>query len=368
MITYKYKLYSHKRNRFLHQQIDIAGLVYNHCIALCKRYYKMSGKSISFTKLQSHIAKRRKRLAYSHYQLINSQTVQEIVQRIEKGYKLFFSERKQGNKKVGLPTFKKVKKYKSFTLKQSGWSLTNNQLMVKFGNKEKKYYKFFHSRPIQGKIKTVTVKRSTIGELFLCIVTDFVSPHRIGFMTGKTAGFDFGLKQYLTGTHSSLDVKSPLFFKQGSKTIAKLNKSLSSKKKGSRNRSKARIALAKAHKRIANQRSDFHWKLAHKLCQEYDVIHLEALNIAGMKKLWGRKISDLSHSLFLEKLTVVAAKTGKAIKYLPRFYPSSKTCSTCGTVKESLTLSEREWKCTSCGTTHDRDRNAAINIENYQFK
>ena len=115
MKTLKFKLYEHKRNRYLKRTINAAGVIYNHCIALHKRYYRMWGKHLKSSKLQSHIAKRRK--CNPFWQLVGSQAVQDICQRIDKGYQLFFKHNKKG---VRPPLIKKVKKYKSFTLKQAG--------------------------------------------------------------------------------------------------------------------------------------------------------------------------------------------------------------------------------------------------------
>ncbi len=129
MKTLKLKLYSHKRNRYLKRSINAAGVIYNHCIALHKRYYRMWGKHLNCGKLQAHIAKLRKRNSF--WQLVGSQAVQDICQRIEKAYQLFF---KHHNKGVRQPTFKKVKKYKSFTLKQAGYKFLGGN-RVKIGSK-----------------------------------------------------------------------------------------------------------------------------------------------------------------------------------------------------------------------------------------
>ena len=199
---------------------------------------------------------------------------------------------------------------------------------------------------------------------WVCIATDHVKPI-VGITTGKTEGFDFGLKTYLTASNPDNDYLSPLFFLKASKEIAKLDKQFSRKLKGSKNKNKARIKRAKKHNKIANQRNDFQWKLAHDLCSKFDVIKLETLNLKGMKKLWGKKISDLSHYSFLEKLKLIAAKTGKQIILIDQWFPSSKTCNTCGHVYKELKLKDRGWICPNCFTKHDRDRNAAINIKKW---
>lgn len=110
-----------------------------------------------------------------------------------------------------------------------------------------------------------------------------------------------------------------------------------------------------------NLRSDFQWKLAHQLCKQYDYIFIEDLNIEGMKRLWGKKISDLSHSSFINKLTYIASKYGVIVHKIDKWYPSSKTCE-CGLVNKNLSLRDRTWVCPGCGSINDRDLLASKNI------
>lgn len=353
MKTYKFKLYKTKQNRYIHWQINASGSIYNHCIALHKRYYKMFGKHLNMYKLMKHIAKLRNRI--KSWQQVGSQAVQDICQRIDKAYKLFFKEFKKGTKP---PSFKKTRKYKSFTLKQAGYKfLKDNRL--KIGNQ---VYKFSKSREIQGKIKTLTVKRNNLGELFILVVTDFVD-ESFGVVTGKIAGFDFGLKTFLT-IDDDTSIESPLFFNQSRSELKAANRSLSRKKKGSKNWYKAKDNLNRVYETVANRRRDWFWKLAHQLTNEYDVLVFEDLNLDGMKRLWGRKVSDLSFSTFLEILQTVVTNKGKLVHFVDRFYPSSKTCSHCGYINKELTLKERTWDCASCNTQGiSRDLNAAINIK-----
>ncbi|HLO86233.1 MAG TPA: transposase [Nostocaceae cyanobacterium] len=353
MKTLKFKLYEHKRNRYLKRMINIAGVIYNHCIVLHRRYYRMWGKHLSCTKLQSHIAKLRNR--NPSWQLVGSQAVQDICQRIEKAYQRFFKHHKKG---VRPPSFKKVRKYKSFTLKQAGYKLLSGN-RIKIGNR---VYKFCQSREIEGKVKTVTIKRTALGELFMVVVVDNDSDPEKEPTTGKIAGFDFGLKTFLTCSDGT-KIESPQFLKQSLNAIKKANKNHSQKLKGSHNRERARKNLARRHEDVSNRRGDWLWKLAHELTDKFDVLCFETLNLAGMQRLWGRKISDLAYGSFLQILEWVAKKKGKQVIYVDRWYPSSKTCSDCGHVLESLDLSVREWRCPSCQKINGRDENAAINIQ-----
>jgi len=355
MRTYSYKLYHAKRNKNLHKSINIAGSIYNHLIALHKRYYRLYGKSLSANKLKKHITKLKRTKKYAYWNNLGSQAIQDIAERIDRAYKLFYRNLKHGIK-TAPPSFKKVRRYKSFTLKQAGYKLHEDNKITIMG----KIYKYHQSRGIEGKVKTITVKRDPLGDLYLYIVCQ-IEQEEIKPRSGKSVGLDFGLTQFLTASDGN-DIKSPLFFKQGSKEIKKLNRALSSKKKGSNNRKRARLDLARGYKHIANRRKDFHFKLAKELAEKYAAICIEDLNLKGMQRLWGRKISDLGFANFVKVLEYQCKKAGTELIKIDRFYPSSKTCSECGFVYKDLTLAERTWTCKSCDTSHDRDVNAAINI------
>lgn len=298
-----------------------------------------------------HIAKLRNK--NEHWLLVGSQAVQDICDRIDKSYQLFFKHLSKG---VRPPSFCKAKKYKSFTLKQAGYKILEGKIRI-----GKNTYGYHKSREIEGKIKTLTVKRSSNGDLYIFLVTDAVN-EKYAPVTGKIAGFDFGLKTFLTNSNGC-DIESPLYLLQAKKRLKKLSQQLSSKKLGSRNWNKARIMLAKLHERVVNLRRNFFWKTANDLCDFYDVMCFETLNLKGMQKLWGRKIGDLAFGSFLEILQTVANSKGKLIQFVGQWFASSKLCSNCGHKHTELQLRDREWICPSCNTHHNRDKNAAINIQ-----
>ena len=122
--------------------------------------------------------------------------------------------------------------------------------------------------------------------------------------------------------------------------------------------------LQRVHKYVANKREDWFWKLAKRLIKQYDIIGIENLNIEGMKRLWGKKISDLSFSRFATILEWMCSKYKKRLVNIGRWTPTSKPCHSCGYVNKDLQLSDREWACPSCDLVLDRDINAAINIKN----
>ena len=356
MKTYKFKLYSNHGNRELHKTIDGHAHVWNHCIALQRRYYAIYGKYISKFRLINHISKLKRLPQFAHWNQLPSQAIQDVAARIDKGYKAMFEARASG-RKWGSPRFKPRRKYKSFTLLQAGWKLLPGN-RIKIG---KRIHQYFKSRDLFGNPKRCTIKRDAIGDVYICILTDYEEPDLHRLTTGKIAGFDFGLKRYLTG-HNGHDIDSPQFFKRSINAIKRANRAHSRTKKKSKNRERARLNLARTHRKIERQRADFHWKLTHQLTDTYDEIRLEDLNLQGMKALWGRKVSDLGFADFVKTLVYIAKRKGVKIKFIDKWCPSSKTCSVCDAVNETLNLRDREWQCSDCGTIHDRDRNAAINI------
>ena len=194
------------------------------------------------------------------------------------------------------------------------------------------------------------------------VVVDHITQPEIKSGTGKIAGFDFGLKTFLTCSEG-FSIQSPQFFKQALNDVKKASRNLSKKRKGSNNWEKARLHLARQQEKVANRRRDWFWKLAHQLTEQFDVLCFETLNLKGMQRLWGRKIGDLAFGEFIEILEWVANKKGKLIVLIDQWYPSSKTCSCCGHVLKELDLDVREWRCPSCLSINGRDHNAALNIK-----
>jgi len=348
--TYKYRLYRcDKKDRKLRHKIFVASTIWNHFIALQRRYYRLTGKYISLNDMNKHILKLRRTKRFALWQGLHSQVCQNVCGRIDDAYQRYFNKLAKGR-----PRFRKAKKYASFTFPQSGYKVNGNTLTIG-GIK----YKFVKHREMGGTIKILTVKRDSVGRLWLVfsVLEKIVIPET---STGQSGGFDFGLKDFLVDDQN-IRHQSPQFYKQNLRKTRQLSRDLSRKVEGSNNYKQARRALAKHQAHLANQRRDHHFKLAHELCDELDVLYFEDLNLAGMKALWGRKVSDLGFAKFLSALEWVAFKRGKALVQIDRFAPSTKVCSACGQYHD-LTLRDRTLNC-DCGLTIDRDHNAAVNIK-----
>lgn len=356
--TLKFRLYGNRRNKHLHQTIDCAGIAWNHITALQRRYYRLTGRYAHKYAITKHMAKLRRRGGSSAYlKKIGSQALQDVCLRHDNTYQAFFKwvKTREGKRK-GPSGFKKVKTYTSFTLTQAGWKfLGENRLRL--GDYT---YKFSESREVQGHVKTVTVKRDKLGHLWVC----FSVTQDLDFSAGKTgeiAGFDYGLKDFLTD-HSGKPFEHPQPFKAALKDIATLNRQLARKQKGSNGRLDAKRRLNKAYERVTNVRRDYFWKLANDLTDQYDVLRFETLNLDAMKRLWGRKVSDLAFGEFLHIVQHLCNVKGKTFEQIDRWNPSSQTHFECGH-RQKLELSERVWTCQGCFEEVQRDHNAAKNIQ-----
>lgn len=354
-VAYKYKVYSQNRNhrKRLSELLRTAAWIYNHCIALLKRYYRLFHKSLSKPRLQAHIAKMKQR-CYKQWGLVNSMAAQQIADRIYEGYRRFFDRKAKRP-----PTFRNWRKYKSVTFKSSGWTLNGNVFTI---NKLKIRLKFHLSRPIEGKVQTVCLSRDAAGDWWLSFTIRKEERETSKKpMTGKTAGFDFGLKHFFTGADGRR-IESPLYLTHAVAQLRMKSRKLSRKVKGSRSRAKARLELARFHRHVSNLRKEFHWKLALQLVTDYDTICLETLNMRAMQRMWGRKVSDLGFSDFVNILSKQCTKYGKNLVQINQWEATSKTCSICGHHENEMPLNIRKWTCPVCGTHHDRDINAAQNI------
>ena len=346
MISYKYKLYRTPKTKHLDKMLREACFVWNHALALQKRYYKLYHKYISDSRMRKHFAKR------IHRYLLHSQTTQEIIDRLDMSYQRFFE-----HLAARPPKFKKAKDFTSFVFRQGGYTLNGNVLTI---NSIAKRFKFSLSRPYDGRIKELTIKRSNLGEYYIVMVLD-KAPQSLGkSRNGASVGIDFGLRKYLTISDGQT-VDNPQFLKSGLRQLQQKSRNLSKCVPGSHNRERKRLDLDRHHEKVVNQRNAFQWQLAHQLCQQYDRIFIEDLQLTGMSALWGRKMADLAHGEFVLKLQYVATKYGVTVHKIDRYYPSSKRC-TCGYVNHGLQLHERTWVCPECGTVHKRDLLAANNI------
>jgi len=359
--TYKFQLREHPKNVCLGNMLDDLADVHNHFLKLEKRYYRRYGKYAGRFRLQPHLTK----LLGStkqHWAWIPRDTLDEVIIRIHITYNRFFDGL------GGLPKFKRKDRYRSAKF-QSAYLLEEGRVRLSFKAWDdsqqrlkfnKRWFSFHQHRDYEGKVCYIQILRDRVGTYWLYVITDD-SATELCSATGESVGIDFGMETYLTFSNGEKK-HSPEFFKRSLKELRTLNKSLSRKVKGSHNWWRAVGALARLYRHIANQRRDWHYKVATDLCERFDTIVTETLNLAGMKRLWRRKISDLVFGEFVLILQWTFAKHGKTFLKAGRWEATTKPCSSCGHHNETLTLQDRQWICAECGSHHDRDISAAINI------
>ncbi len=326
--------------------------------ALAERIYAYRGQRVSISSYSQINELPELKIALPEYRDVGSQVLQDVLERLDRAYKAFFRRRANREGKGGFPRFKGRYRYDSFTLKQAGWSLEDRYLSIRNVGR----FKIRLSRPIEGTIKTVTIRRESTGKWYACFSCDKV-PERKLLESDKVIGIDVGIKSFCVDSEGN-STDNPQYLRQAQRDLRIKQRTLSRRKKGGSRRGKARLQVAKAHEKVRNQRGDFLHKLANYYVGNYGVIAVENLNIKGMVKNHhlARSISDAGWGMFVGLMDYKAAEAGRTLIRIPRFEPSSKTCSECGAVNQELKLSDRQWVCKSCGALHDRDFNAAKNI------
>ena len=357
-----HKLFHDKTLKHLHDDLNIIGIVRNHFNALARRYYRRYGKELSYSKMSEHLTKLKKLEKYAFWNIPYSWSLQNMLKRLAQSFR---EMRTLGR---GRPRFKPCEKHKGMTF--SGEQVKIEKVLDKQKQKRnhptyrirlnRRWYRFALHREIQGEITQVHVSRDSLGDVYITLTEDF-SEVKYEPKTGKAEGFDFGIKDFLT-TSGGKPYPSPMFYKLNAKKLAKAQQAYSRKVKGSNNQKRRQKQIARIHKKTANQRADHHWKLAIDLCRDFDILFFEDLNLEGMKRLWGKQVSDLAFGEFYRKLKHQSHKRIRSVLKIGRWTPTTKCCCVCGHKNDNLTLSDRQWMCPSCQTHLDRDQNAAMNI------
>lgn len=362
--AYKYRLYPNKQQEILLQKsFGCCRWVYNWALKEKQEYFIKENKSVSIYQLDLRLKDLKLKDETKWLKEVNSQSLQQALKNLDIAYTRFF--KKQGK----YPVFKSKKDKKSFSNPQQISASFDNQRI--FIPKFKGGIKCVFHRQFDGKIKNITVSQNKGGDYYASILVDTeeIIPKKFEIEKDKTVGIDLGLKD-LAILSDGTKFENPRTLKKHLKKIKKLNRIFSKKQKGSKNREKARIKLAKEYEKVTNIRKDYLHKLTRSLIdnQNYTSYVLEDLSVLNMMKnhKLAQAIQDVGWYSFKSMLEYKANWAGKNILTIGRFEPSSKTCSACGYIKQDLTLKDRTWKCV-CGQEHDRDINAAKNIKHFAF-
>lgn len=350
--TYKYRLYpSLQQEELLAKHFGCTRFVYNKFLALRQEQYRLTGKSDNYYTQSNLLTQLKKEQEYKWLKDVNAQSLQHSLRHLEIAYTRFFTG------KGGYPKFKKKNNRNSFTVPQF-ITLKDNKLFIP---KFKNGIKIKLHRELQSKILFATISKTPTNKYFVSITVK--QEYNSKEPTCKEVGIDLGIKD-LVITSNGEKFKNNKYLLKYEKELKKAQQHLSRKKNGSNRYEKQILKVALIHEKIANCRSDVLHKISHKLVINNDVVYIEDLNVKYMLKnhKLAKSISDCSFYELTRQLEYKGDWDDTYIHKIFRFYPSSKTCHSCGYIKQDLTLSDREWVCPSCNTRHDRDINASINI------
>ncbi len=336
---------------------NVCRWVWNWGLARRTEHYKETGKGLTFYDQCKELVQLKHQPGMEWLEEVESQILRNPLQDLERAFALFFK---------GISRYPK---FKSKKIDLRRFRATQN-VNIKDGKVHIAgigWMRFRQSREIEGKIKFATCKRSASGHWYVSIATEFEMPDVSIPLPDKkkVVGIDLGLTTFAVFSDKT-KIENPRFYRKSEKKLRKLNKSLHRKQKGSKNRNKARIKLARYHQRTRNKRNDFLHKLTTNIVRKYDGICIEDLNLKGLvrtKRGNSKSFYDAAMGEFRFMLTYKALWHRKTLSVINRFYPSSKMCRVCGEVNTGLTRDERVWTC-PCGMFHDRDENAATNIKN----
>lgn len=350
--SFQYRIYANRETiQNTEKWLFLCRQLYNDCLNERIIAFKEREKTISQYEQMRKLPHLKK--AFPDFKQVNSQTLQEVIQRLDKAYQAFF-RRVKNKKKAGFPRFKGINRYDSFILKQTGYKFEDKYLAIKNVGR----FKIKLSRPIEGNIKTVTIRRTKTNKWYACFSCENV-PIKPLPKTGKTIGIDVGCENFLTDNDNH-KIANPRFFKKSQDILKKRQQELSQKGKGSTRKNKARILVAKIHEKIFNQRRDFHFKTANQLLKENDTVCIEKLKSWKTFRNLNRSMRDVAWFNFFNILRFKAEEAEKeVIEVNPK--GTSQRCSSCG--KEVLKdLSVRIHNCPFCHLVLGRDHNAARNI------
>lgn len=360
--AFKYRMYPDKeQEQFLLQNLGCARFVWN---ALTKNFNSWNAMGPN-PKINEKMLKDMEEFSFLRDAI--SYVLQQKRIDFDTFLKQFFNKGRK--KKLGRPRFKKRGGHDSFRIPAASMNLMafediSDGLKLP---KLKKRVKLVIDREFTGSPKNITVSRNPSGQWFVSVLVE--ENISIFSSTGRCVGIDLGLIDLLT-FHDGQKFANPKLFRKNQAKLARMQRALSRKQKGSNRREQARLKVARQYQKVSNQRSWLYHNLSTRVVREYDIICMENLNVDGMRRnrKLAKAISDASFSTLIGMIAYKSKWYGKQFHQIDRFFASSKTCSGCGHKNPTMDLGTREWVCSSCGEIHDRDVNAATNILNRGLK
>ncbi|AXX63873.1 RNA-guided endonuclease InsQ/TnpB family protein [Vibrio vulnificus] len=343
---------------FLEAQFGAVRFAYNKALHIKTHFYKKKSISLSLKKeIKPLLSLGKKSRKYSWLSQFDSISLQQSIINLEKAFSNFFNPKL----KAKFPKFKRKHGYQS-SYHCTGLKILENAIKIP----KCKPIKAKIHRDINGTLKSITISKSSTGKFYASILVDCgnEAPTKPKHIT-KLSGYDLGLTDYLISDKGD-KVANPRFLINAYKNLRRKQKTLSRCKKGSKNRTKARLLLAKAHERVANARNDFQHQLSKRIIDENQAIIVETLKSSNMlkNKRLAKHIADAAWGAFISKLAYKADRYGKWLIKCDQWLPSSKTCSCCGYKMDKMPLHIRVWTCPSCNEVHCRDTNSGKNLRN----
>lgn len=353
--AYRFRFYpTPEQGMILAKTFGCARFAYNYMLRLRTDAWFKEKKRVGYHETSALLTKLKKTPEYAWLNEVSSVPVQQALRHLQNAFTNFFAKR------AAYPTFKRKDgpqsaEYTTSAFKWDGKSLKLAKMDAPLA------IRWSRQIPKAAKVTTVTVSKDSAGRYFVSLLCDdTVSPKPE--VTGKV-GIDLGLTHFAI-LSTGEKVAAPNTFRRYEKKLAKLQRRLAKKTKGSNRREKAKLKVARLHAKIADARRDFLHKLSTRLINENQVIAIESLSVSNMQKnrCLSKSIGDASWSEFVRQLEYKARWYGRELIGIDRWYPSSKRCSNCGYTMPKMPLSVREWVCPECGSIHDRDINAARNV------
>lgn len=353
--AYKFRFYPNPEQiEQLAQTFGCSRFVYNHMLRLRTDAWYERQERIGYHETSKLLTELKKQPEYEWLKEVSSVPAQQSLQHLQNAFTNFFVKR------AGYPSFKSKHGKQSATYVATGFKWDGKSLTLA-KMKEPLAIRFSRTIPKAAKVTTVTVSKDTAGRYFVSMLCDDAVA-TLPEATGQI-GIDLGLTHFAV-LSTGEKIAAPNVFRKNEKKLAKLQRRLAKKQKGSKNRAKAKLKVARIHAKIADTRRDFTHKLSTRLIRENQTIATETLAVKNMVKNGNlaKSISDAGWSDFVRQLEYKAKWYGRTLVGIDKWYPSSKRCHVCGFVVSKMPLSVREWTCPECGVVHDRDLNAARNI------
>ena len=359
--AYKFRIYPNKEQQMLlARTFGSVRLVYNHYLEVKTKSYEETGKSLSYTKCAADLVAFKKEKPFLRE--VDSIALQQALRHLDTAFQNFFRD-----KKVGYPKFKSRKQchdsYSSVCVNNNIRLERGTIVLPKVGKVRIKQHRIIPEGYV---LKSVTVSKTPTGKYFASVLFEYEADIQ-PVEPGNIIGLDFSMHDLFVSSEDEIQVDEQFlhYYRKAQEKLARQQRILSHRKKGSHRYDKQRRKVALLHEKIANQRKDYLHKQSRQIANAYDLVCVEDLNMQGMSQAlnFGKSVSDNAWGTFLRFLDYKLAEQGKMLVKVDKWFPSSKTCHECGYVLEELSLSTRNWECPVCHAVHDRDRNAAKNIK-----